>query len=111
MARDIGTSLKTYNMNNGLFTDYYDSQAASKDVTLSYVMPDALAVLKKNGIIDEDTEQRNANVLYSAPLKMAFCRRHTARRRRNTHMIVKSTRLISFTLLGICRKGMKKHLF
>lgn len=71
-ARDIGTSLKTYNMNNGFFTDFYDSQAASKDVTLSYVMPDALAVLKKNGIIDEETEQRNANVLYSAPLKNGF---------------------------------------
>lgn len=71
-ARNIGEALKTYNMNNGLFTDFYDSQAASKDVTISYVMPDALAVLKKNGIIDEETEQRNADVLYSAPLKNGF---------------------------------------
>ncbi|MDO3661726.1 glycosyl hydrolase family 8 [Bacillus sp. C28GYM-DRY-1] len=71
-ARDIGTALRTYNMNTGLFTDFYDSQAASKVVTISYVMPDALVVLKKNGIIDEEAEQRNANVLYSAPLKNGF---------------------------------------
>ncbi|AZV48940.1 lipoprotein YdaJ [Bacillus halotolerans] len=73
-ARDIGTALKTYNMYNGMFTDFYDSasHAASKDVTLSYVMPDALAVLKKYGIIDEETEQRNADVLYLAPLKNGF---------------------------------------
>ncbi|MEC1634922.1 lipoprotein YdaJ [Bacillus mojavensis] len=73
-ARDIGTALKSYNMYNGMFTDFFDSasQAASKDVTLSYVMPDALAVLKKYGIIDEETVQRNADVLYLAPLKNGF---------------------------------------
>ncbi|MEC1900083.1 lipoprotein YdaJ [Bacillus atrophaeus] len=73
-ARQIGAALKKHNMNNGVFTDFYDSgsQAAGKDVTLSYIMPDALAVLKKNGLIDEETEQRNLNVLYHAPLKNGF---------------------------------------
>ncbi|MCI4140024.1 lipoprotein YdaJ, partial [Bacillus vallismortis] len=71
-ALDSGKALKTYYMNNGFFTDFFDSQAASKDVTLSYVMPDALAVLKNNVIKDEETEQRNANVLYSAPLKNGY---------------------------------------
>ncbi|KAA6447289.1 lipoprotein YdaJ [Bacillus swezeyi] len=73
-VREIGAALKTHNMNNGIFTDFYDSssQAASKDITLSYIMPDALSVLKKNGIIDEETEARNANILYTAPLKNGF---------------------------------------
>ncbi|QHZ45020.1 hypothetical protein [Bacillus sp. NSP9.1] len=73
-ARQIGAALKTYNMNNGIFTDFYDSssKAASKDITLSYIMPDALAVLKKNGTIDEETVERNVNILYTAPLKNGF---------------------------------------
>ncbi|UOY87331.1 lipoprotein YdaJ [Bacillus glycinifermentans] len=73
-AQKIGDALKTYNMNNGVFTDFYDSasQAASKDITLSYIMPDALSVLKKNGIIDKETLQRNKNILFSAPLKNGF---------------------------------------
>lgn len=73
-AQKIGDALKTYNMNNWVFTDFYDSasQAASKDITLSYIMPDALSVLKKNGIIDKETLQRNKNILFSAPLKNGF---------------------------------------
>lgn len=48
-ALNIGSALKTLNMNNGILTDFYDSasQSASKDITLSYIMPDALSVLKK----------------------------------------------------------------
>lgn len=48
-ALNIGSALKTHNMNNGILTDFYDSasQSASKDITLSYIMPDALSVLKK----------------------------------------------------------------
>nr|WP_276562608.1 lipoprotein YdaJ [Bacillus sonorensis] len=73
-ARKIGAAIKSYNMNNGIFTDFYDSssQAAAKDITLSYIMPDALSVLKKYGTIDEETEQRNTNILDLAPLKNGF---------------------------------------
>lgn len=73
-ALNIGSALKTLNMNNGILTDFYDSasQSASKDITLSYIMPDALSVLKKNGVIDKETERRNANILYRAPLKNGF---------------------------------------
>lgn len=48
-ALNIGAALKTHNMNNGILTDFYDSasQSASKDITLSYIMPDALSILKK----------------------------------------------------------------
>ncbi|MCY9238375.1 lipoprotein YdaJ [Bacillus licheniformis] len=73
-ARNIGAALRKYNMNNGILTDFYDSasQSAAKDITLSYIMPDALSILKKNGVINKEFESRNASILYRAPLKNGF---------------------------------------
>ncbi|MFB4185345.1 MULTISPECIES: lipoprotein YdaJ [Bacillus amyloliquefaciens group] len=73
-AVQIGKALEKYNTNDGYFTDYYDaaSNAASKTVTLSYVDPGALQMLRDKGIIDEKTENRNLDVLNLAPLKNGF---------------------------------------
>jgi hypothetical protein len=73
-AVQIGKALEKYNTNDGYFTDYYDaaSHAASKTVTLSYVSPGALQMLREQGIIDEKTENRNLDVLNLAPLKNGF---------------------------------------
>lgn len=70
----LGKALEKYNTNDGYFTDYYDaaSNAASKTVTLSYVDPGALQMLREKGIIDENMENRNLDVLNLAPLKNGF---------------------------------------
>ncbi|MFY1590438.1 lipoprotein YdaJ [Bacillus sp. J14] len=72
-AVQIGKALEKYNTNDGYFTDYYDAAShASKTVTLSYVSPGALQMLREQGIIDEKTENRNLDVLNLAPLKNGF---------------------------------------
>lgn len=73
-AERIGKYLNTNNVNNGIFTDFYErnDQYASDDIKLSYIDIKAMDRLVENKLLDAIVVENTARVLGSVPLKNGF---------------------------------------
>lgn len=73
-AEQIGKYLNTNNVNNGIFTDFYErnDQYASDDIKLSYIDIKAMDRLVENNLLDATVAENTARILGSVPLKNGF---------------------------------------
>ncbi len=73
-AEIVGDYLDTYNVNNGIYVNFYETEEhyASEQVKLSYIDVQAMNISADQGLLDEKTVANTVQVLKEAPLKNGF---------------------------------------
>ncbi len=73
-ATDISEYLTEYNINNGIYVDFYDRKynVKSKNLTLPYIYIRAMDNIVDHGLLDAETVENTANVLIEAPIDNGF---------------------------------------
>lgn len=73
-ARSISEYLTANNINNGIYTDFYEreDEYASADITLAYIDIQAMNHMADHGLLDAGAVEETANVLREAPLDNGF---------------------------------------
>lgn len=73
-ARSISGYLTENNVNNGIYTDFYEraDEYASVDITLSYIDIQAMDNMEGQGLLDPGVVEETTDVLSEAPLDNGF---------------------------------------
>lgn len=73
-AQIVGQHLTAYNVNNGIYTDFYEKEElyASPSITLPYIDIQAMNTMVEKGLLDADIVAETSQVLIDAPLRNGF---------------------------------------